>query len=149
MLYYFRFVYTYIDRTLVYSESEEKHLHLDILFKCMRDNQININVTESIFREPGLSFLGYHIFTDGIRPLSDRVRTIQNYVLSKTVGDLRRFISLVDYYSRPLARTASSLQILFNKTKEATNNDSTSLTRNEEEEKAFQKLKQDSVNATF
>lgn len=99
--------------------------------------QINKNVVKSDFGKSALSFLGYHISTDGIKSLSDRVLAIQNYILFRKRLEISDASLVFKYYRRLLSRTASTQQVLFNNTKGAKGNGRTPLTWNDEEEKAF------------
>lgn len=91
------------------------------------------------FRQMCIIVSGYHIYTDGIRPLSSKLPS------SETFPTL--------YRSYKLQSENVSEDSLYSagpdKTKEAKKNDRISLMWNEEEVKTFQKLKDDSANATL
>lgn len=104
------FCFPYIDDILVYSRDATQHAeHLRILFKRLEDYGIVINPAKCVFGVSEVTFLGYLISADGMRPPTERIQALKDFPLPKTVRGLRRFLGMVNYYRRFL-RNAAELQ---------------------------------------
>ena len=107
------FVYVYIDDMLVSSSSPEEYLkHLRLVFQCLEELGIIINVQKSRFGLPELDFLGFHVDATGICPLEEKVQVIQEFPRPDTQRKLRRFLGLVNFYHRFVPQGATLLQPL-------------------------------------
>lgn len=95
------FVYAYIDDLLVASTSEEEHeKHLRLLFSRLQDYGVVINPKKCEFGAPELDFLGHHITSEGISPLTDKVSAIRDARTPTSLKSLRSFLGLVNFYRR-------------------------------------------------
>ena len=102
------FCFSYLDDILVFSRSSAEHdQHLRILFSKLQDYGILLHPTKCVFRVPEISFLGYKISPLGSQPLPERVADLQSFPPPKTVGQLRRFLGMLNFYRRFLPRAAS------------------------------------------
>lgn len=69
----------YMDDLLLHGETEEAHDRtLEEVMKRIAEMKLKINEQKSVFGVSELSFLGYHISEDGIRPTGDKIQAIQN-----------------------------------------------------------------------
>ncbi|KAG7187929.1 hypothetical protein KM043_013893 [Ampulex compressa] len=95
------FVIVYIDDILIASKDEEEHQqHLRMVLSRLQAHGLKINPNKCVVRKPELVFLGYTIKKDGVKPPSKRIQTILDYQKVETIGDLRRFLRLVNFYQR-------------------------------------------------
>ena len=62
------FVYAYIDDILVFSKSEEHFKHLTIIFDCLNDYGLTINLKKCKFGRKEIKFLGHIITSKGVLP---------------------------------------------------------------------------------
>ena len=107
-------VFVYIDDILVASESPQQHLaDLELVFKTLADNGMVINAKKCVLGQTSLEFLGYHVDSSGISPLSDRVEAIRDAVPPTTVKELQSFLGLINYYRKFIPRAAEHLFHLF------------------------------------
>jgi cytoskeleton-associated protein 5 len=68
------FCFAYVDDMLVFSRSLEDHeRHLRAIFSRLQTYGILINPAKCVFRASEVTFLGYRVFSEGSRPLEDRV----------------------------------------------------------------------------
>lgn len=103
------FCYGYIDDILVYSETETQHQqHLRQLFQRLKDYGVLINTAKCVFGKPQVTFLGYNVSADGIRPLESKVHAIQEFPEPKTCKELRRFLGMINFYRRFLPGAAAA-----------------------------------------
>ncbi|UYV71730.1 hypothetical protein LAZ67_9000142, partial [Cordylochernes scorpioides] len=103
------FAYAYIDDVLIASDSENQHVsHLQQLFGRLRDYGLTINETKCTFGQPSVKFLGFIITNAGISPDPQRVQAIKDIPIPDTVGKLRRFLGMLNFYRRCLPNAAST-----------------------------------------
>ncbi|UYV70374.1 hypothetical protein LAZ67_7002762 [Cordylochernes scorpioides] len=103
------FAYAYIDDVLIASDSENQHVsHLQQLFGRLRDYGLTINETKCTFGQPSVKFLGFIITNAGISPDPQRVQSIKDIPIPDTVGKLRRFLGMLNFYRRCLLNAAST-----------------------------------------
>ncbi|UYV63704.1 hypothetical protein LAZ67_2005371 [Cordylochernes scorpioides] len=103
------FAYAYIDDVLIASDSENQHVsHLQQLFGHLRDYGLTINETKCTFGQPSVKFLGFIITNAGISPDPQRVQAIKDTPIPDTVGKLRRFLGMLNFYWRCLPNAAST-----------------------------------------
>ncbi|CAH2101294.1 unnamed protein product [Euphydryas editha] len=95
------FVYAYVDDILVFSPDENQHAqHLKQLFERLAEYGVLINTGKCEFGKTVVTFLGHEVSANGIKPLQDKVRAIQEYPVPKTVKELRRFLGMINFYRR-------------------------------------------------
>ncbi|UYV76640.1 hypothetical protein LAZ67_14001550 [Cordylochernes scorpioides] len=103
------FAYAYIDDVLIASDSENQHVsHLQQLFGRLRDYGLTINETKCTFGQPSVKFLGFIITNAVISPDPQRVQAIKDIPIPDTVGKLRRFLGMLNFYRRCLPNAAST-----------------------------------------
>ena len=85
----------------------------------------------------------------GISPLPEKVRVIQEFPKPENISQLRRFLGMINFYRRSLPKVAeiqSPLNKLLGNSKK---NDKTPVSWTPDAEKAFQKYKKDLANAAL
>ncbi|UYV76605.1 hypothetical protein LAZ67_14001434 [Cordylochernes scorpioides] len=103
------FAYAYIDVVLIASDSENQHVsHLQQLFGRLRDYGLTINETKCTFGQPSVKLLGFIITNAGISPDPQRVQAIKGIPIPDTLGKLRRFLGMLNFYRRCLPNAAST-----------------------------------------
>lgn len=104
------FVVVFIDDICIASATmEEHHRHVRIVLERLHSNGLVINVAKSQFTKSEVNFLGYVVSENGVRPLPERVKAVQEFPVPSTVRELRRFLALVNVYKRFIAH-ASGIQ---------------------------------------
>ena len=95
------FVYAYLDDFLIFSPDEETHQHhLRSLFQKLREYGMVINASKCVFGVSKVSFLGYTVSSNGIKPLESKVEAIKEFPVPKTVRELRRFLGMLNFYRK-------------------------------------------------
>ena len=93
------FVYNYIDDILVASASPEEHVtYLRLLFERFQKYQVMINPDKCVSGASSLIFLGHIISPDGISPLPEKVKALQDLQPPTSLRQLRYFLGLLIYY---------------------------------------------------
>ncbi|GFT31795.1 retrovirus-related Pol polyprotein from transposon 297 [Trichonephila clavipes] len=147
----FFFCFVYLDDILCYSENAEEHRsHLRTIFQRLSSYGLKLNISKCVFGVTELIFLGHLITPDGIKPLPDKVQAVLDYKQPETVGSLRKFLGLLNFYRCFLPKAAEQQYLLseFLKGSKA-KKDSKSLNWSSEAITAFQRCKQALADAAL
>ena len=109
------FAMTYLDDIIIFSNSEEEHLaHIEEIFRRLEAADLKMKRSKCDFFKKHIHYLGHLISADGIRPLKDKLDTIQDMPAPSSSKEVKQFLGLAGYYrkfvphfsdlSRPLAR---------------------------------------------
>lgn len=92
-------VFIYLDDVLIASENESEHIDdISRVMSILADNDLRLTLSKCEFFKKSLTFLGYEVGDDGIRPPSDRVTAIQNFALPQNSTELRRFMGMLNFF---------------------------------------------------
>ena len=91
----------YLDDILIFSSSVEEHLQrLDRGFARLTDFGLKIKGKKCcLFREK-VVFLGHVVSVEGISVDDDKIQSIREWPIPRTVEHLRSFLGLAGYYRR-------------------------------------------------
>ena len=93
------FLFAYIDDILIASRSVEEHKeHLETLFDRLEHNGLVVRLEKCEFGKEKIEFLGHEVDRHGIKPLSSKVKAIQEFSQPTTVRSLQRFLGAVNFY---------------------------------------------------
>lgn len=107
------FAYAYLDDVLVASPSTEEHEnHLRQVLQRFHEHGVVINPAKCVFGASQLDFLGHGVDKNGIRPLAERVRTVQDFPRPSTSRKLREFLGMINFYNRFIPNCPATLQPL-------------------------------------
>jgi hypothetical protein len=98
MEYVDKFVVVFIDDILVYSRSEEEHLHLAL--QKVREHRLYVKLSKCEFWMKQVAFLGHVISKGGISVDPSKVQDVLSWNAPTSVGNIRSFLGLVEYYRR-------------------------------------------------
>jgi hypothetical protein len=98
MEYLDNFIVVFIDDILVYSRSEEEHLHL--VLQKLRENRLYAKLSKCEFWMKQVAFLGHVILKGGIFVDPRKDQDVLSWNASTIVGDNRSFLGLAGYYQR-------------------------------------------------
>lgn len=95
------FVSVYMDDLLISSTNETEHKsHLETVLKRLTENHLHISIEKCTFFASELTFLGFDVTSNGIRPSNTKVAAIQEYPQPTDYASLRRFLGMVGFYRR-------------------------------------------------
>ncbi|GFU27539.1 hypothetical protein TNCV_282681 [Trichonephila clavipes] len=145
------FCFVYLDDILCYSENAEEHRsHLRTIFQRLSLYGFKLNISKCVFGVTELIFLGHFITPDGIKPLPDKVQAVLDYKQPETVGSLRKFLGLLNFYRRFLPKAAEQQYLLSEFLKGSKGKkDSKPLNWSSEAITAFQRCKQALADAAL
>ncbi|GFW40921.1 retrovirus-related Pol polyprotein from transposon 17.6 [Trichonephila clavipes] len=111
---------------------------------------LKLNISKCVFGVTELIFLGHLITPDGIKPLPDKVQAVLDYKQPETVGSLRKFLGLLNFYRRFLPKAAEQQYLLSEFLKGSKGKkDSKPLNWSSEAITAFQRCKQALADAAL
>ncbi|GFV97715.1 transposon Tf2-11 polyprotein [Trichonephila clavipes] len=82
------------------------------LYSRLSSYGLKLNISKCVFGVTELIFLGHLITPDGIKPLPDKVQAVLDYKQPETVGSLRKFLGLLNFYRRFLPKAAEQQYLL-------------------------------------
>lgn len=85
---------------------------MDLAFNCLMEYGIIINPTKCVLGVSCLHFLGHLVDSQGICPLEEKVKVIQEFLQPGTKHDLHEFLGLINFYYRFVPHYAQLLQPL-------------------------------------
>jgi len=108
----------YLDDILVFSDTEEAHVgHVKEVLERLRQAKLFIKLSKCEFHTQQTEYLGYIVCPEGVKVDPERVKTIQEWPMPKTVRDIRVFIGFMNYYRRFIAKFSEIALPLTNLTK--------------------------------
>jgi len=82
-------VIVYINDLLVHSATHEEHLAmLGQVLKCLVQHKIKINLQKCIFGSKEVSYLGFHLTEEGIKPGTVKLKAVKNAPLPSNVHEV-------------------------------------------------------------
>ncbi|XP_055603795.1 uncharacterized protein LOC129752031 [Uranotaenia lowii] len=94
-------VFVYLDDIVVANETFEEHLEtLREVARRLREANLSINLKKSQFGVRELTYLGYMLTSEGLKPNPERIEPIVNYERPTSIRSLRRFLGMANYYRR-------------------------------------------------
>ena len=103
-------MFVYLNDLLVTSPDHRTHeKHLRIIFTRLAEYGIIIGPEKCQFSTTELSFLGHHVCAEGISPLPSAVDAIVDSVRPEKQRALRRYLGMINYYTRFIPHCADTL----------------------------------------
>ena len=145
-------IFCYVDDILLSSPDIESHKKdLETLFKRLSEFHLKINSKKCQFFQTELEFLGHLFCRDGVKPTEAKVEAILNYQRPATLGGLKKFLGMVNFYHKYIHDAAGVMNPLhkalcgYKKTKRHNKVD----WNNKETIEAFEKTKRALANSAM
>jgi hypothetical protein len=89
----------YIDNLLVHSASHEEHIStLGQVLGCLVQQNIKINLQKCVFGSKEVSYLGFRLTEEGIKPGTDKLKAVKNAPPPSNVHEVRQFLGLCYFF---------------------------------------------------
>lgn len=113
-------VVVYLDDILVIAGSPEAlEESMKRVNECIFENKLTINREKSKYNQTKVSFLGFEISKDGVKPIQKKIEQIQNYKSPTSMTQLRSFLGLLTFLQSFVKGFAEKVHVLRKKLKEA------------------------------
>ena len=107
-------VVVYLDDILVTGPTDEAHLSaLEEVLKRLGEAGLRLKREKCAFLAPSVVYLGHQIDAEGIHPVSEKVKAIQEAPRPTSVSGLKSYLGLLTYYSRFLPNLSTTLAPLY------------------------------------
>ena len=91
----------YLDDVIICGSSVEEHLdRLDEVLKRLGKAGMKLKPSKCCLLQEQVTFLGYVVTPDGLKPDLEKVRWIKDWPIPKNITDVRAFLGLCSYYRR-------------------------------------------------
>jgi hypothetical protein len=112
-------VLVYIDDLLLHSGHHPEHLKLldEVLFRLVH-NWIKMNLKKCIFGSPEVTYLGFQLTREGIKPGKDKLKAVADFKPPSNTREVHQFLGLCNFFRahiRDFAKIASPLTELTRK----------------------------------
>ena len=108
-----QFVSVYLDDVLIYSKGFVEHLmHLRQVLSKMEEVGLQLNPKKCHFTCNQVTYLGHTITPSGLKPNSDHLAAVENFLVPEDVKHLKQFLGLSSLYRQfvqDFAKIAESL----------------------------------------
>ena len=102
-----KFVMTYLDNIIIFSENELQHLeHLETVFSHLRGTGLKMKWSKCDFFKKEIHYLEHLISPEGISPLPNKLDCIQHMPALKNAKEIKQFLGLTGYYRKFVPRFA-------------------------------------------
>ena len=96
-----RYVFGYLDDIIVATETFDEHLKwLEVVLEKLVDARLMINEKKCEFCCSSVTYLGFILDQDGLRPDPAKIAPILEYPVPKDVSAVRGFLGIVGWYER-------------------------------------------------
>jgi hypothetical protein len=109
-------ILAYIDNLLVHTKGHGKHWEiLNELFTRLRKHGLKINLPKSFFSTSVVSYLGFKLRPDDIKPGTDKLKAMAAAPLPNNITEVSAFLGLCNFFRRQVrnfAQLATPLNLL-------------------------------------
>jgi hypothetical protein len=92
-------VIIYIYDLLIHSDTHERHLQiLEQVLQRLQQNHLKINLENCIFGNKEVSYLGFTLTPEGIKPCKNKMKVIQTAKAPADVKTIRSFVGLCNFF---------------------------------------------------
>ena len=104
----------YINDILVTGKSDEEHLEtLEKVLVRLEESGLKLKKSKCSLMVPSMTYLGHKIDMDGIHPLTEKVRAVQEAPEPKSVTELKAYLGLLSYYGKFIPNLAHTIAPLY------------------------------------
>jgi hypothetical protein len=108
----------YIDDVAIFSDTWEDHLkHVDMVLTKIQDAGLTIKPSKSKIANNEVTYLGHTIGNGKIKPMLDKLESVEKFPLPVTKKNVRSFLGLTGYYRKFISHYDDIARPLVNLTK--------------------------------
>lgn len=116
-----KFAVAFIDDVLIYSKTEEEHLHhLDLVLTALQTANLHVKMSKCNFAQSSTTFLGYVVSSAGLAVDPRKVAAVADWPLPHDLHSTRAFLGFTGFYRRFIKDYAKLAAALTSLTKTTT-----------------------------
>ena len=107
-------VVVYIDDILITGKTTEEHLSaLEKVLSRLEAAALRLKKQKCYFLQESVNFLGHRIDAQGIHPVAEKIKAVQNAPSPRNVSELKSYLGLLSYYAKFLPNLSTTLAPLY------------------------------------
>jgi RNase H-like domain found in reverse transcriptase/Reverse transcriptase (RNA-dependent DNA polymerase) len=109
----------YIDDMLIHTDTHKKHLEaLEQVLLRLHQNHLKINLDKCLFRDDQVSYLGFTLTPQGVKPGKAKLRAIRDAAAPNDVISICSFVGLCNFFQNHIQNFAITAAPLFQLTRQ-------------------------------
>jgi len=109
----------YIDDVLIHTDTHETHLKaLEQVLMRLQHHHLNINLDKCLFGDQQVSYLGFTLTPQGIKPGKAKLKAIRMAKAPTDVKEIRSFVGLCNFFRNHIQNFAITAAPLFKLTRQ-------------------------------
>jgi hypothetical protein len=109
----------YIDDVLIHTDTHEKHLEaLEQVLMRLLQHHLKINLDKCLFGDQEVSYLGFTLTPEGIKPGEAKLKAIKNAKPPNDIKEIRSFMGLCNFFRHHIQDFAITAAPLFKLTRQ-------------------------------
>ncbi len=98
---YLTYCLLYLDDVIVFSTSFEEHLsRLEAVFARLKDAGLKLKQSKCRFFQKSIKYLGHIVSQNGVSTDPEKVRSVEEWPIPKSVAEVQSFLGFVGFYRR-------------------------------------------------
>jgi hypothetical protein len=94
-------VQIFLDDVIIGGKNKSEHLQaLQAVFQRLVDNGLKLKKSKCVFLAKEVTYLGYVVSREGIKPDTSKINAIMNMAQPRNVSELRSFLGTVNFFGR-------------------------------------------------
>ena len=85
------------DLIIFYRTFDEHWLHLEQVFKRLKEDKMRLKPSKFQFVQPKVEYLGHVVSSEGIKPNPAKIRAVQQFPIPTKVSGVKAFLGLCNY----------------------------------------------------
>ena len=107
-------VVVYLDDILITGPTEQEHLQaLEEVLRRLDKAGLRLKRSKCLFMSPSVVYLGHKIDSQGLHPVAEKVKAVQDAPKPRNVSELKSYLGLLSYYGKFLPNLATTLAPLY------------------------------------
>jgi hypothetical protein len=112
-------IFIYIDDILIHTDTHEKHLEaLEQVLMRLHQHHLKINLDKCLFGDQQVSYLGFTLTPEGIKPGEAKLKTIRKATPPDDIKGIRSFMGLCNFFRHHIQDFAILAAPLFKLTRQ-------------------------------
>jgi hypothetical protein len=96
-----KFLLVFFDDILIYSKPWEDHVrHVDKVLQLLKEQQLYAKPSKCFFGVKEVEYLGHIVSHEGVKVDPNKIKATMDWLIPKTLKNLRGFLGLTGYYRK-------------------------------------------------